>query len=76
MLGADETSSESLYPTDFDISRLSVIEIGNTVDGELGNWSVIRYKNEYVLLLHNSKKYSNFMEMKNLETLLYFLKKG
>ncbi|MDO8610963.1 MAG: hypothetical protein Q7R95_10565 [bacterium] len=68
--------SNTLYPTEFDISRLKDMEIGDKILSESGNWHCMKYKNEYVLLLNGKKYKKNMLEFKYLSELIIFLKKN
>ncbi len=74
MTFSEDADSNSIYPTDFDIARILDMETGQKVSGELGNWDVYRYKNDYTLFLLNHKKFS-MLEFKTSTELIKFLKK-
>lgn len=69
----DDADTNSIKPTKLDIERINSMQIGDKIDGELGNWSLLRYKNDFVLLLKNSVKYKDFIEFKDSKKLINFL---
>ncbi len=75
-LDAGQDFTESIYPTEFDTLRLKEMNSGDKVDGENGNFSVLKYPNEYVLLLYNSKKYNSYQEFSDIGKLITFLKRA
>ena len=70
---AEESDSESLRPTVFDLARIDEMSNGETINGELGNWKLMAYSTEYVLLLHNNKKYGSFQEFDTKRDVIEFL---
>lgn len=63
MLAWDEDNSNSCVPTSFDEERIKELQIGETVDGELGNWKVSRNKkNTYIVLLTDGYQVFEFRE--------------
>lgn len=75
MQDSDQQDSDSLYPSDFDITRLECMSIGDRIDGELGNWTVFRYKNDYLLFINICKVRKSDWEFDKVEDLIKFLKK-
>ena len=72
MFATSEDDTNSLRPTSFDVARIDSLSIGESVDGELGNWTVLRYKDSYVLMTQNSPKIIN-KEFKTQKELIRFL---
>lgn len=72
MFAADESDTNSLIPTSFDVARIDSLSIGESVTGELGNWVVLRYKDSYVLMTQNSPRVIN-KEFKTQKELIRFL---
>lgn len=72
-MSLEDADTNSIKPTYLDLNRLEHLEVGGYFDGELNNWRIIKYDNEYVLLLFNNVKYKDFQEFSNLEKLLEFL---
>ena len=62
----EDENSKSLKPTTFDIARLEDLEIGQKVEGEIGNWQVFRYKNDYTLICNKIKTPRIFKKLKDL----------
>jgi hypothetical protein len=75
MLDSAEDDTNSLIPTSLDIERLNNMEVGQTIENEYGTWKCIRYKKEYVLILHDSKVYNSYSEWDDLCGLIEFLRK-
>lgn len=69
----EDADTNSIKPTDLDLNRIKSLEIGGYFDGELNNWRIIKYDNEYILILFNNVKYKDFQEFSTLEKLLEFL---
>lgn len=69
----DEDDTNSLVPTPFDLQRLEAMAIGDTLEGELGNWKVMKYEREYLVLLNNRR--NPFIELPNLKEVIVFLNK-
>lgn len=69
MFASDEKEPNSLEATQFDLLRIDDLEIGQKLDSETGTFSVVRYKNEWLLLELSGKT----MEFKNLNTLKAYL---
>lgn len=76
LFGADQEDTNSIVPTDFDLARIDALSIGEKCEGECGNFSVLKYKEKYVLLLNNHPTKNNYQEFKNLDDLIMFLKKN
>lgn len=72
----EEVDSNSLFPTFLDVERIKCMEEGDKLDGELGNWSVLRYKNNYTLLLNNHPRLEPVIDFDDKESLIRFLQKG
>lgn len=77
MFAADEDSNESINPSKLDIARIESLEIGEKMEQEVGNFSIIRYDKSYVLLLSNPNIRGNhgYFEFTSLERLIQFLNK-
>ncbi len=72
----DEADTNSSKVTPFDYERLIDLESGMKMDGELGNWSVIKYSdNSYVVLLHNDYNKRPFSEFTSIKDVVDFLNK-
>jgi len=71
----DQEDTNSIKPTYFDEIRIEDMSVGDSVEGETGNWKIMRYKQCYVLSLFNHSTYKNLLEFKNSSSLLNFLKK-
>lgn len=69
-------NTESLYPTPFDEARIESLDIGDEMSAENGNFSVIRYKNDYSLIINNNIKKKSLWEFENYRDLIIFLKKN
>jgi len=72
MFATDEDDTNNIKPTDFDKQRIKDMEIGAVVEGELGNWKVMKYKKEYTVLFYNNPKYQ-MMDFKSYSDLIMFL---
>ena len=75
MFDVDEDGTNSIKPTDFDKARLESMNIGETIEGELCNWKVIRYLNDYTLILYDHPKAKDVLDFDLLEELVEFLDK-
>lgn len=57
-----EFSDNSLKPTQLDLDKINSLNIGESMISENRNFKIMRYKDEYVLLLFNSYNYKDFSE--------------
>lgn len=73
MTFSDQSDNNSIKPTHFDLARLNALEVGGTVDGELGNWRALRYKDSYILMLFNSPDKKEYSEFIDLESMVVFM---
>jgi hypothetical protein len=76
MFDSLEHDTNSLYPTDFDILKLQNMNLGDKINAESRNWSVIKYKESYTLMLSNHPKLPPVLDFLDLKSLIYFLKKS
>jgi hypothetical protein len=70
------TDSEDQFdynPTKLDLARLNEMIPGDTVNAECGFWRVLKYKNDYTLIL-NSKKHNIFKDFNSIQDILIFIK--
>lgn len=74
LFDSDEDDTNSIKPTDFDVLRLEAMDVGDKLDGELGNWRVFRYKSGYHLFLLNSLDSKEFEKFQSLDDLVSYLK--
>lgn len=75
MFASDEDSTESTKLTLFDINRLDELEIGDFFDGEKGNFRILRYKDDYNVMLFNSKTKQEFSTHITKKDVIEFLNK-
>jgi hypothetical protein len=73
MLMEDQSGSNSIKLTKLDSARLNNLEIGSDFVGELQNFKILRYKNDYVLILFNHHTKKDFQEFMTKEELIKFL---
>lgn len=69
----DDADTNSIIPSQFDMERISEIEIGEKIDLENGNASILRYKDSWVVLLNNHPKFNSYNEFKTKQEMLDFL---
>jgi len=60
-------------PTSLDLERMNNLEIGELHTAECGFWRVLKYKDDYVLVLE-SARHSIFKEFKNIPDIVVFVK--
>lgn len=71
---SEEGDTNSTRVTAFDYERLIDLEVGARLDGELGNYSILRYKyDNFVVLLHNSYNKPSYSEFTNMREIVDFL---
>lgn len=68
----DNKDSDSLIPTDFDKNKLESLSIGESWEGELGNWKVMRYKGCFCLMVYRKDWIYEFDELEPLIKALTF----
>ena len=66
----ENDDTNSIIPTEFDKLRILDMEIGQSLESELGNWNCLKYKDCFILSFHNHpnlrwKEFSTFKEMIN-----------
>ena len=69
----DDADTNSIKPTQFDLDRLSNLEVGEDFVGEKQNFKILRYKNDYVIILYNHTKKKDFIEVKDIEGVIKYL---
>ncbi|MEK6880268.1 MAG: hypothetical protein AABY22_11695 [Nanoarchaeota archaeon] len=75
MFAADEDDTNSTKLTDFDLARLEDLDVGESFEGEYGNFKILRYKNSYVVFLKNCFRRKDFNELATKEQVIEFLNK-
>jgi len=70
----DDAGTNSTYPTKFDVQRINELGVGDYMDGEKGNFRVLKYKESYVVLLFNSPSKNEYSEFSTLKQVFAFLK--
>ena len=70
----DYEDTNSIRPTFLDVERIEVMVFGDKISAENGNWEVIKYSSGYTLLLQNHVRENSYLEFKNLNDLLEFLR--
>jgi len=73
MLMEDQSGSNSIKPTKLDIERIEALKLGGELTGELANWKVLCYRNDYTLILFNHHTEKDFQEFATKEELIKFL---
>lgn len=68
----DSEDDNSLTFTDFDRNRIDSMGVNDTVVGECGQWSVFRYKEDYMVVLHGKK--NAIAEIKRKDIVFNYLK--
>lgn len=72
----DYENTDSIHPSNFDELRIAGMDIGERIDSENGNFSVLRYKNDYTLIINIRTKNKNYLEFDNHKDLIEYLKKN
>lgn len=63
---SNDSDDERFYVTSFDLSRLKSMDVGDVVVGESQRWRVIKYKNEYVLIVDKNDIFKEFKLLTDL----------
>ena len=74
MYDAEDSPVTDLKPTDLDLIRLEEAELGERIEGEMGTWTVFKYKDGYTLMVNRLT--DNFKEFKSLKELVFYLGRG
>jgi len=78
MQSFDLENDDSWVISNYDILRIESMEIGDSLEGESGNFRILRYKDTYFLFLQHEGKIRQHhclgKEFDTLEDLLKFLK--
>lgn len=65
----DSEDSNDTAPTTFDLIRLEDMDLGDSVRGECGKWSVFRYRDEYLVLTEHAS-----LDFKTLAAVISYLR--
>jgi len=73
MFAADQDDTNSIIPSQFDCERINDMSVGDKVELENGNASIIKYRDSWVVLLQNNPKFGNYQEFKTKNDMMEFL---
>lgn len=73
MFAADEENNDSIKPTKFDLEKLDCLQVGDYFDGETGGFRILRYKDDYNVMLFNSTTKKEFTTHLTKESIINFL---
>lgn len=65
--------SDDISPTDLDIERLRIMSVGDVLFGESNRWKVLKYKNDYTLII-NCKRLDDMKDFKTVDEIIAYLK--